>query len=410
MTTCKKVQHKQGGKSMKKKFIKAMSLFLLFILILSSAAFATVGIENQVSAYLLGDYETGEILEEYNIYKPIEIASITKLMSYLVIMDEVQKGSISLEDIVYIDEDTVKVRGSSLELKEGETFTVNELLKALMVVSANDATYALSKHVAGGEEAFVNMMNDKAKSLGLRNTIYFNSTGLPEGKIQNMMSPEDIFILSRHIINKYPEILFLSTIPYIEIPSRDYKEQNTNPLLNEIIGVDGLKTGFTNKAGYCLVSTIGVNGITDQDEDFRLIGIVMGTKNEDKRKEMGGALVQYGLNNYSKRILANENIPIDTIYLPKSKNKEVEVYPARSSSAIVKNEDIIDKDIFIDEKLKLPLKKSDRIGKLVILKNGKVLDEMDLIVHEKIKKEGLFRVIGRCMKKFLSFIFSKIIK
>ena len=190
--------------------------------------------------------------------------------------------------MIYIDEDTTKVKGSSLELKEGESFTVNELLEALMVVSANDATYALAKYVAGSEEAFVNMMNDKAKSLGLNNTIYFNSTGLPEGEIQNMMSPRDIFILSRHIINKYPEILSLTTIPYIEIPSRGYKEQNTNPLLNEIIGVDGLKTGFTNKAGYCLVSTVNVHGTTNQDENFRLIGIVMGTKNEDKRKEMGG--------------------------------------------------------------------------------------------------------------------------
>src|SRR5699024_6999634 len=144
-------------------------------------------------------------------------------------------------------------------------------------------------------------------------TLYFNSTGLPEGQLQNIMSPEDIFILSRYIIDKYPEVLSISTIPYIEISNRDYKKENTNPLLNEIEGVDGLKTGFTNKAGYCLVSTIEVDGPSTQDEDFRLISIVMGTNSEDKRKEIGGVLVQYGLGNYSKKILANENIPIDTI-------------------------------------------------------------------------------------------------
>ena len=395
---------------MEKKFIKAMSIFLLSILILSSGAFATVGIEDEVSAYLLGDYETGEILEEYNIYKSMEVASITKLMSYLVIMDEIQKDSISLDDIIYIDEDITKIKGSSLKLEEGESFTVNELLEAVMVVSANDATYALSKHVAGTEEAFVNMMNTEAKRLGLKSTIYFNSTGLPEGELQNMMSPEDIFVLSRHIIDKYPKVLSLSTIPYIEISSRNYREENTNPLLNEIKGVDGLKTGFTNKAGYCLVSTIGVNGVTSQDEDFRLIGIVMGTKSEGKRKEVGKSLIQYGLDNYSKRMLADENMPIDTIYLPKSRDKEIEVYPGRSFSAIVKDGDIIDTDIVIDEKLKLPLKKSDKIGKLVISKNGKILDEINLIVHEKVKKEGIFRAIGRYIKKFLLFVFSKIVK
>lgn len=395
---------------MNKKFIKVVSIFLLSILILSPEVFATVGIEEQVSGYLLGDYETGEILEEYNIYKSMEIASITKLMSYLVIMDEVQKGYISLGDQVYIDGDTTKIKGSSLKLKEGESFTVNELLEALMVVSANDATYALAKYVAGTEEAFVNKMNDKAKDLGLKNTIYFNSTGLPEGEIQNMMSPEDIFILSRHIIDKYPEILSLSTILYIEIPSRDYIEENTNPLLNEIIGVDGLKTGFTNKAGYCLVSTIKIDGINDQYEDFRLIGIVMGTKSEDKRKEMGGALIQYGLDNYSKRILADESIPIGTIYPSRSKDREVQVYPARSFSIIVKKHDTIDKDIVMAEDLKLPLDQLDRVGKLVISKNGKVLDEINLIVHEKVRKEGLFTMIGRYIKEFLSFIFSKIIE
>ena len=393
-----------------KKFTRILLMVILFVLAINPIAFATIGIESEVSAYLLGDYETGKILEEYNIYEPMEVASITKLMSYLVVMDEIQNSSISLEDMVYIDEDTTNIKGSSLNLEEGERFTVGELLEAVMVVSANDATYALSKHVAGSEKGFVKMMNNKAKNLGLKSTLYFNSTGLPEGQLQNIMSPEDIFILSRYIIDKYPEVLSISTIPYIEISNRDYKKENTNPLLNEIEGVDGLKTGFTNKAGYCLVSTIEVDGPSTQDEDFRLISIVMGTNSEDKRKEIGGVLVQYGLGNYSKKILANENIPIDTIYIPKSRDKEIEVYPARSFSTLVKYGDNIGVDILIDENLKLPLKPLDKVGKVILSQNGKTLDEIDLILHEDVKKEGLFRVIGRNIKEFLLLIFSKIMK
>lgn len=394
---------------MRKNLAKIFILFILLTLILSSTTFATIGIEDEVSAYLLGDYETGEILEEFNIYKPVEIASITKLMSYLIIMDEIQEGSISLDDVVYTDEDTTKIKGSSLNLEEGESFTVKELLDAVLVVSANDATYSLAKHVAGTEEAFVRMMNKKAKKIGLKSAIYFNSTGLPEGNNQNMMNPKDIFTLSRYIIHKYPEILSTATIPYIEIPSRGYKKENTNPLLNDIKGVDGLKTGFTNKAGYCLVSTVAIDGIDEKDEDFRLISIVMGTKSEEKRKELGKRLIQYGIDNYSKKTLTDKNMPIDTIYLPKSKDKEVNIYPERNFSLIVKNEDIVDMDIIIDENLKLPLKEMDKVGKVVLLKNHKILDEIDLIVHKTVKREGLFRAIVRNIEEFLSFILSQII-
>ncbi|MCF6460115.1 D-alanyl-D-alanine carboxypeptidase [Clostridium sp. Cult3] len=392
-----------------KRFTRIIILSLLFILIINSATFAIIGIENQVSAYLLGDFETGEILEEYNIYKPMEIASITKLMSYLVIMEEIEKGTISMDDMVYIDEDVTRIKGSSLNLEKGEIFTVEDLLKALIVVSANDATYALAKYTAGIEEVFVRKMNDKAKSLGLDSAIFFNCTGLPEGELQNMMSPMDIFTLSRYIIDKFPEVLSLTTIPEIEIPRRNYKKENTNPLLKEIEGIDGLKTGFTNKAGYCLVSTLEVYGMDGEHEDFRLIGIVMGTESEQKRKEMAKELIQYGLDNYSKKTLTDVDTPLDIIHLPNSRDKDIEIYPSNNYSTIVKTGDSLDIDIKIDENIKLPLKELDKVGKVILSQNGEKLDEIDLIVHDEVKKERLFTAIFRHMKDFLSLVFSKLI-
>ena len=391
-----------------KKVFKGIILSLLLIVILNSIVVASVGIEEEVRAYLLGDYETGEILEEYNIIEPIEIASISKLMSYLIVMEHVERGLISLDDKVYIDEDVPNIKGSSLKLEAGEVFTVDELLKAALVVSANDAVYALAKYVAGTEEAFVQIMNDEAIKIGLDSAFFVNSTGLPEGDFQNKMSTEDIFKLSRYIINRYPEVLSITTIPYIELVDRDYKEENTNPLLNEIKGIDGLKTGFTNKAGHCLVSTINIEGDYIETEDLRLISIVMGTKSEEKRKEISGKLVLYGLKNYSKKILANENAPIGMVYMPKSKDKEIEIYPSKKFSKIINNGNHIDKDVLIDENLKLPLKPMDKVGKLILSINGEILDEIDLIVHKGVKKENLIIRILRSIKVFFISIFNKL--
>lgn len=384
---------------MYKKTNKALIVLLIFLLLSNNIAFATVGIEEEVSAYLIGDYETGEILEEYNIYKPVEIASITKLMTYTLVMDAVNRRDISLEDKVLIEKDVVEVKGSSLNLEVGDILTVEELLRASIVISANDATYALAKYVAGNEDAFVDSMNEKAKKLNLESAVFFNSTGLPKGDFQNTMSPVDIFNLSRYIIANYPELLTLTSIPYLEM-SNGEKERSTNPLLGEIKGVDGLKTGFTNKAGYCLVSTVKKHGATNGHEDFRLIAIAMGTKSEDKRKEVSGKLVEYALDNYSKRNIVNTSMATDIIHLPKAKKKDIEVYPVNNFSAIVKNSDNIEIDVHIDEKLKLPLRPDEKVGTVVISKNGEFLEDIDLVVHEKVKKEN---ILIRIFKSIMSW-------
>lgn len=388
-----------------KRLFNVIILCLFFVLLFNSMVIASIDIEEEVRAYLLGDYETGEILEGYNIYNPIEIASISKLMTYILVMEHVQNGYISLDDKIYIDEDVTKIKGGSLELEEGEVFTVLELLKASLVVSANDATYALAKYVAETEEGFVKLMNDKAEELGLDSAFYVNSTGLPKGEYQNKMSTEDIFKLSIYILDRYPEVLSLTTIPYIELEHRDYKKENTNPLLNEIKGVDGLKTGSTIKAGYCLASTINIEGDSIETDDFRLISIVMGTKSEEKRKELSKKLVQYGINNYSKKILANKNISLGTLYMPKSKYKEIEIFPSKNYSIILKNGDYIDKDILIDEDIKLPLKPMDKVGKMVLSNEGNILEEIDLLVHEEVKKENIFIRILKYIKDFIVNIF-----
>ena len=249
-------------------------------------------------SYILADYETGEILEEHNIEEVVEIASISKLMSFLVVMDKIEEGKISLDDIIKIDKDTTRIKGSSFKLRVGEEFTVRELLEAAIVISGNDATYALAKHVAGREEDFVILMNEKAKEIGLNNAVFYNSTGLPvEGKdIQNKMTTREILKLSQYIIKNYPSILDICQIKAIEVKDRDFFQINTNPLLFERDEVDGLKTGFTNKAGYSYVSTFNKKGKVGETKDLRLIAIVMGAKDLAERNQLAKVLVeQFGI-------------------------------------------------------------------------------------------------------------------
>ena len=387
-----------------RRHVSGIMAFILSLLVIGSTAFADIGIEDGVSAYLIGDYETGEILEGYNVDGPVEIASISKLMSYLIIMDHIHMNSISLGDRIYIDEDIVEVGGSSLELEVGESFTVEELLRAVMVVSANDATYALARHVAGSEESFVKIMNSKARELGLNNSIYINSTGLPHGELQNVMSPEDIFMLSKYILDSYPETLSITTIPFIEVPGRDYRKENTNPLLDKMVGIDGLKTGFTDRAGHCLVATLK-DEPSQMDEAFRLIGIIMGAGSEEERGEMGEKLMLYGMDNYHKKIFTDIDKQVDMVSIPKSKDGMVEVYPTRDYSRVIKYEDDVEMDILIDTGIYPPLKEGDIVGKLIISINGEAQEEIDLMVNRDIKRQGPFnwmiRKIGDMLFRFV---------
>ncbi|MDR7857359.1 D-alanyl-D-alanine carboxypeptidase family protein [Tissierella sp.] len=377
---------------------RLLSIFLaLMMIITSSAAYGDIGMEENLRSYILADFQSGEVLEEYNIDEIVETASISKLMSYLVIMDEVTKGNVSIDDKIIIDKDTTKINGSSLKLKLGEEFTVKELLEASIVVSANDATYALSKHIAKTEENFVKLMNEKAKELGLVNSMFYNSTGLPVvGKdVQNKMTTREIFLLSKYIIDKYPNILETTKIKAIGIASRDYFQRNTNPLLIKIEEVDGLKTGFTNKAGYCHVSTFNIKGRATKTTDLRLISIVMGAEDIEERNEMSQFLVQYGIDNYSNKIFLDEELAVETLYFSKGDITEVNAFPEKHFSKLTKSDENIKLHVDIDEDLKLPLHRNSNIGKAVIEKDGEVIFETNILIKEDVNKAKWYVLLGR---------------
>lgn len=363
-----------------------------------------INMRDDLRSYILADYDTGQILEEYNIDETIEIASISKLMSYLVVMDEISKRNISLEDIVTIDKDTTRIKGSSFNLKVGEKFTIKELLEASIVVSGNDATYALAKYIGGSEENFVKMMNEKGKKIGLENAIFYNSTGLPieEKDIQNKMTTREIFKLTQYIIKNYPDVLETAKIKSIELVSRNYFQRNTNPLLEEIKEVDGLKTGFTNKAGYCYVSTFNIRGRATKTKDLRLIAIVMGAKELEKRNEMAKLLVEYGLNNYSHKIFLDNNITLRTLELPKGDITKVAVFAQNGFSKLVRNDENIVVNVNIDEDIKLPIKKNTKVGNATVEKNGEIIFQSDILIKEDVNKAKWYVLLGRFLDRLIN--------
>lgn len=384
---------------------RRISIVLVFaIILINMSVYADIGIEDNLRSYILADVDTGKILEEYNIDEVVEIASISKLMSYVVVMDSVRNGEISLEDVVVIDKDTARINGSSFKLKEGEMFTVKELLEAAIVISGNDATYASAKYLGGTEKNFANMMNKKAKEIGLENAFFYNSTGLPiyPQDVQNTMTTRELFQLSKYILKNYPEIIDISKVKAISMVDRDFFQWNTNPLIPKIDEVDGLKTGFTNRAGYCHVSTFKEEAKKGEREELRLISIVMGAEDIDMRNVMSEILVRYGLDNYSKRVFLDTDVPADILNLPKGEIQDVNVFPMTGFSKLVNKSEDIEVNIKLKEDIKLPLEKDEIVGSAEVIQDGKVIYETDVISKEKVRKASWYVILGRKIKELFN--------
>lgn len=374
---------------------KIIIICLLIIMCFSQFAYADELSEGLKGAMLV-DYETGEILYENNVDKKIEIASITKLMTYVVTKDALKEGKVHLSDIVTVGENPPKEYGSTFYLKKGDMLPLEILIESILIASANDSCIAIAEHVASSEAEFVKMMNQKAKELGLENTVFYNPNGLPEeDKRENTMTIREINILTRYILNQYPEILEITDKMYIEINPRKF-EENTNPLLKGMPLVDGIKTGNTNAAGLCLVSSIKLPKDKNKDKEMRLIAIVMGAETRKERKEKSQKLLEYGIENFGTKEIISKDKGIN-INLKKAKNQDVKLVPKKDEYLIVKNGDKISTKVLIDENLKLPLKKDKKVGILEVYQNKKLKYKLDLFANRDLKKANIFIRIYRTL-------------
>ena len=306
---------------------------------------------------LLMEVSSGKILFEKNKDDRVSVASMTKMVGLIIIMEKLNNGDITLDEVVTVSKNASGMGGSQIYLETGEKMSIRDLIKGITMASANDATVAMAERIAGSESKFVEMMNAKVKDLGLKNTHFVNSTGLDEN--EHYSSAYDMAIIAKELL-KYEQILDFTSV-YEDYLREDTDNKfwlvNTNKLVRLYEGADGLKTGFTDNAGYCMA-------VTAKRKDMRLLAIVLGEKKGSVRNDEIASLLDYGFNTYKvSKFLAKDTI-VDSINFSKSTKDKVNVYLKEDASVLMKNSDSnsgYDTSYELD-KLTLPINRNDVVG------------------------------------------------
>ena len=346
-------------------------------------------------AYILMDYNSGKILMENNSAEKLQVASMVKLMTSLLVMEKIENDEWNLDTKLMTSSYAASMEGSQAFLDAGQEYTVDELLKSVIIASANDSSVVLAENYAGSEQNFVEIMNKKAKELGMNNTLYENSTGLPT--LNEYSCAEDIAIILKEVCkhdlyHKYSTIWMDSLI---HKSGRKTELVNTNRLIKYYPGCDCGKTGFTDEAGYCLSASAVKNNL-------RLISVVIGCKSSQARFELSSTLLNYGFANYeSKKVVDKENF-IEYTGKIKGLKEQMQILPERDCFVTSKrnNNNEIDVKIEFNHKLKLPILKNTVLGKIIVTENGIVIDEINLISQFNYEKQGYFSNIEEILSNW----------
>ncbi|GIO65300.1 D-alanyl-D-alanine carboxypeptidase family protein [Paenibacillus sp. FSL M7-1455] len=349
---------------------------------------------NAKSAILM-DANTGTIIYEKNSHDKLPPASITKIMTMLLTMEAIDSGKLKLTDKVRTSEYAASMGGSQIFLEPGEEMTVDEMLKGIAMASGNDASVAIAEKIAGTEEAFVQMMNDKAKALGLRDTHFANCNGLPAEN--HYSSAHDIAVISRELL-KHKDITKY-TGSYQDYLRKDSKNPfwlvNTNKLVRFYSGADGLKTGYTSEAKFCLSAT-AVKG------DLRAVAVVLGEPNTKTRNEEVSKMFDYMFSQYSMHTLFKPGDTIGTVKVNKGNVKELTLTAGQNYSVLLKrtaNAEGIRHELQVPKEVKAPVQAGQVLGKLVVYQGDKVLKEFELKSPEQVGKAGWWKLFKRTASK-----------
>lgn len=352
---------------------------------------------NSKSAILI-EASTGKVLVEKNSDEKLAPASMTKIMSMLLIMEAIDEGKLSLDDSVMISKNAASMGGSQIFLQEGETYKVEQLLKGIAIASGNDAVVAMAEKVGGSTEQFVAMMNERAKELGLTNTHFVNPHGLDaEG---HYSSARDMSVMARELV-KHEKILEFTSIyeDYLKKPDGSSTWLvNTNRLVRFYNGVDGLKTGFTTTAGYCITTTA-------KKGDMRLISVVMGAETSDKRSSDTVNLLNYGFQSYQLQNVLTKDQELGTLSIRGAKKEKTSVFLKKDITEVYQINDEPKTYTYEVEyfDVKAPLKRGDVVGKVTIKDDaGKAMFEEDAIILEDIEKASIWNLFGRNYRYLVS--------
>lgn len=373
-----------------KKIIITFLIFMFFIPVVRAEDSLNLDSESAI----LIDEASGKVLYEKNADTKLPMASMTKIMSMLLIMENIESGNLKYDDKVIISKNASGMGGSQVFLQEGEEYNVESLLKCIAVSSANDAVVAMAEKISGSVDAFVNLMNEKAKSLGLANTKFANPHGLDSEN--HYSSARDMSKLAKELL-KHKDILRFTSIYEDYLTKPDGSQVwlvNTNRLVRFYDGVDGLKTGYTTEAGYCLTATA-------KKQDLRLISVVMKSSSGDTRSKDTATLLTYGFNSYKNHIIYENNKELGEVKIEGGKKEKIKVYLKDSASILLKVTESPKEysfNIKIDT-IKAPIKKDTIIGTAEIIDNeGNIITEKDVIIKEDVIKAGFFDYLKRNLK------------
>ncbi|HOM02023.1 MAG TPA: D-alanyl-D-alanine carboxypeptidase family protein [Acetivibrio sp.] len=372
--------------------VAAITLFIMMFQVTSFAQF-----ESSAESAILIEASTGQVLYEKNADVSMPPASITKIMTLLLGFEALEKGLVQWDDEVVISEKAWRMEGSKMFLLVGDKVKFGDIMTGISVVSANDGCVALAEHLYGSEEAFVDVMNNRAKELGMLNTNFVNSNGLPqEGHV---MSARDISTLARYLIQTYPKILELESTT--EYTYNDIRQFNRNPLLGVFPGADGLKTGWTDEAGYCIVGTAQQNG-------QRMIGVVLKTSSEKERSKAIQELLNYGFKNFKQMTVKNAGEIIDVIDVKNSKKFSVPLKLDSDVSVVIpvgREDDIQIVTSKNTDYLNAPVSSDISAGTVEIQLDGKTLATSTMSTAEEAERLGFFGMIFRSISNFFKSLF-----
>lgn len=358
--------------------------FILVITILFSPAAKAENVPDNVEAKsaILIDAGTGTVLCELNADEKLPIASVTKVMTMLLIMEAVDNGEITLEDMVPVSENAMSYGGSTMFLEAGEKLSVNDMLKGIAVASANDGCVAMSEYISGSESGFVDKMNERAAKLGMSNTNFMNTNGLDEER--HYSTARDVAAMSRELLVNHPKIIDYTSIWTDELRNGKFQLANTNKLVRFYDGAIGLKTGSTSEALCCLSAAA-------KRDNLQLIAVVLGSPTSEKRFASARALLDFGFANYKIHILSEKDKIVADANVINGVSPTIPALTAENKYHLVEksNKNEIASRIILSENLTAPIEKGDIIGEIEFVLDGKVIDKTKLISGDTVEKKSI---------------------
>lgn len=388
-----------------KRYTYVLGLALSISLFMAQLAFAEeqqseLDLTEEAKASILLERDTGKILYEKNVHEKLPPASMTKVMTLLLVMEALEHDKLSLDEIITVSERAASMGGSQVFLSEGEQMSVEDLVKAVAIASGNDASVALAERLAGTEEAFVEQMNEKAKQLNLENTKFQNSSGLPAE--DHYSTAYDMAIIAKELL-KYEDVVNYTSIYEDYLRKGEENEfwlVNTNKLVRFYPHVDGLKTGYTSEAKFCLAATA-------KKEDMRVVSVVMGADTAKKRNEMTMNLIDYAFSHYESEKLFEKDEKVGTLSHIQSEKLTYDVTTSEQISMLHQKGEIesapVTTEIKIDDNVKPPIEQGEQVGTLLIKKENDIIIESPLVLKEEVEVASYFDLVKRSLKNIAKY-------